>query len=167
MSCLGVHFALTESQAKHLKAFNSESDRLAYLQEELEESMFEDSPELVGESDKAWDAIHRCLTDGQLTYKGGEFPLNHVILGGERLYTQDNYIMSLKTPEEVKVIAKALTKVTEEWLRERYYKISEANYGVPLSSEDFQYTWDWLDNVKSLFGRAAELELYVLFTADQ
>ncbi len=167
MSCLGVHFALTENQVSRLRSFDHDSDRLAFLQEEVEERLFNESPELVGESDKAWDAIHRCLTDGKLAYDNGEFPLNHVILGGTPLYSQANYIMSLKTPKQVGEIARALGDVTEAWFRERYFSIPEKDYGVPLSDEDFQYTWEWLDNIKSLYAKADEKAVWVLFTADQ
>ena len=156
MSCLGVHFALTEAQASQLQGFKSDSDRLAFLQEEIEERFFNESPELAGESDKAWDAIHRCLTDGKLAYDNGEFPLSHVILGGAPLYYEDDYIMSLKNPEEVRKISAALRDVTEQWLREQYIKIPEQDYGVPLSDEGFQYTWEWLANIKDLYAKAAE-----------
>ena len=158
---------MTEAQAKQLASFKSDTDRLAFLQEELEEKIFEEAPELAGESDKAWDAIHRCLTDGNLAYDNGEFPLSHVVLGGVPLYYEGDYIMSLKKPKEVGKIADALNKITEQWLRERYFKIPEGDYGVPLSDEDFQYTWDWLANIKALYARAAERGAYVLFTADQ
>jgi hypothetical protein len=167
MSCLGVHFALTESQVNQLTSLDADADRLAFLQEKLEETIFKESPERAGESDKAWDAIHRCLTDGQLAYDNGEFPLSHVILGGKPIYFQGDYIMCLKEPKEVKEIAAALTKITEEWLRNQYFKIPEKDYGVPLSDEDFEYTREWLDNIKNLYARASELDAYVLFTADQ
>lgn len=167
MSCLGVHFALTEAQAHQLAGFESDADRLVFLQEKIEETIFDESPELAGESDKAWDAIHRCLTDGNLAYDNGEFPLSHVVLGGVPLYYEADYIMSLKNPEEVGKVAVALNEITEPWLRERYFKIPEKDYGVSLSDEDFQYTWEWLANIKALYAKAAERGTYVLFTADQ
>ena len=39
------------------------------------------------ESDKAWDAMHRTLSDGERTRDGSEYPLNDVVLGGEVLHT--------------------------------------------------------------------------------
>lgn len=167
MSCLGVHFALTEDQVKQLAGIESDSDRLAFLQEEIEERVFDELPELAGESDKAWDAIHRCMTDGKLAYDNGEFPLSHVVLGGKPLYFQSDYIMTLKNPQEVAKIMDALGDVTEHWLRERYFNIPEEDYGVLLSEEDFQYTWEWLANIKDLYAKAAEKGYYVLFSADQ
>ena len=84
MGCLGVHFALTEEEAIKLKSFDKDADRLDYLQEEIEDSYFSDHPELMAESDKAWDAMHRALTDGKLTYDRNG-PLSMVVLGGEGL----------------------------------------------------------------------------------
>src|SRR5215831_21242408 len=98
MSCLGVHFALTEEEAGHLRSVPDERARLQYLQETIEPHYFDQEPDLKAESDKAWDAMHRALADGQLTWDGGEYPLNHVVLGGDLLYTKSDYIMSLKTP---------------------------------------------------------------------
>ena len=105
MSCLGVHFALTPEEVSALEAFDDEQDRLAFVQEELEERYLEEPKAYTAESDKAWDAMHRALSDGRLTWDGGEFPLNHTVLGGELLYTDADYIMSLKTPEQVQALA--------------------------------------------------------------
>lgn len=72
MSCLGVHFALTEKEAAHLRSLGDEQARLDHLQESIEETYFNEHPELKAESDKAWDAMHRTLADGELTWDGGE-----------------------------------------------------------------------------------------------
>jgi hypothetical protein len=85
MSCLGVHFALTENEAGHLRSLDNDQARLNHLQEVIEQTYFDEYPELKAESDKAWDAMHRTLADGQLTWDGGEYPLNHVVLAGELL----------------------------------------------------------------------------------
>jgi hypothetical protein len=82
MGCLGVHFALADAEVEHLRSLTVERDRLDYVVEELEDAYFADHMELLAETDKAWDAMHRALTDGRLTWDGGEYPLNHVILGG-------------------------------------------------------------------------------------
>jgi len=87
MSCPGVHFALTEKEAKHLRSLPDEQARLDHLQEVIEETNLGKHPDLKAESDKAWDAMHRTLADGQLTWDGGGYPLKHVVLAGELLYT--------------------------------------------------------------------------------
>ena len=108
MSCLGVHFALTESEVQTLLDFEDEQDRLDHIQEVIEEDYLANHREFCAESDKAWDAIHRALGDGEMSFAGGSYPLNHVILGGESLYDAEDYIISLKTPAQAKDIAAAL-----------------------------------------------------------
>src|SRR5215468_6024526 len=98
MSCLGVHFALTAEDAAALRAIRDEQERLSHLQEEIEERYLAKPATYAAESDKSWDAMHRALSDGQLTWDGGTYPLNHAVLGGELLYTEADYIMTLKTP---------------------------------------------------------------------
>jgi uncharacterized protein DUF1877 len=167
MSCLGVHFALTEKEAAHLRSLDDEQARLEHLQEVIEETYFGEHPDLKAESDKAWDAMHRALTDGELSWDGGEYPFGHVVLGGELLYTESDYIMSLKTPQQVRDIATALPAITEAEFRRRYFAIDPKSYGLPLSDEDFGYTWDWFQGVRELYTRAAKEGRFVLFSADQ
>lgn len=107
------------------------------------------------------------LSDGELTWDGRNYPLNHVILGGELLYTESDYIMSRKTPKQVKDVALAVPSITEAHLRERYFGIDPEGYGLEVSEEDLQYTWDWFRGVRELFLRAASDGCYVLFAASQ
>ena len=81
MGCLGVHFALTDAEVEQLRSLPSEQDRLDYVVEDLEETYFSGLKQYIAESDKAWDAIHRAFADGEMTWDGGEYPLNHVVLG--------------------------------------------------------------------------------------
>lgn len=95
---LGVHFAIDAEAADRLLTA-ADDDQVAALIEEIEEVA-------IGvdhcDTDKAWDAIHRSLTDGYLGYGNGTFPLNAVILGGAHVYEGDDYIVSLLTPEQVR-----------------------------------------------------------------
>ncbi len=167
MSCLGVHFALNESEVKTIISMDDEQDRLEFVTEVIEEQYLEDDKKFAAESDKAWDAMHRVLADGELTWDGGNYPLNHVVLAGDLLYTDDDYIMSLKSPDQVKDINKALIEISESEFRKKYFSINPESYGMELTDEDFEYTWDWFQNVRQLYNRAAENNRYVLFTADQ
>jgi hypothetical protein len=167
MSCLGVHFALTEKEVAHLRSLSDEQARLDHLKEVIEPAYFEQHPNLMAESDKSWDAMHRALSDGQLSWEGGDYPLNHAVLAGELLYTESDYIISLKTPQQVHDIAAALSTITEADFRLRYFAIDAESYGASLSEEDLSYTWDWFLGVRSLYARAAKEGLFVLFTADQ
>jgi Domain of unknown function (DUF1877) len=167
MSCLGIHFALTPEEALALEAFDDEQDRLAFVQEDLEERYLEEPKTYAAESDKAWDAMHRALSDGQLSWDGGEFPFNHAVLGGKPLYSDGDYIMSLKTPEQVQAVSLALAALTESDFRDRYNRIDARSYDGELGDDDFEYTWSWFQEVRDLYRRAAAQGRFVLFTADQ
>lgn len=167
MGCLGVHFALTEKEVAHLRSLDDEQDRLSHLQEVIEDHHLSHEKQFAAESDKSWDAMHRALADGQLSWDGGAYPLNHTVLAGKLLYTDSDYIMSLKTPEQVRDIAAAFSGITEVDFRRRYHAIDAKSYGFPLSDEDFRYTWDWFQGVRDLYTRAAQAGRSILFTADQ
>jgi hypothetical protein len=87
MSCLGVHFALSEEDVAAMLAIKDEQDRLSFLQEHIEERYLAKPKTYAAESDKSWDAMHRTLSDGHPTWGGGTYPLNHAVLAGELLYT--------------------------------------------------------------------------------
>jgi len=169
MSCLGVHFALSNEDVAILKGLDSEDERLQHLQEVIEEEyMSADDPEaMYAENDKSWDAMHRVLADGRLTWDGGTYPLNHTVLAGELLYTGSDYIMSLKSAEQVKDISAALAGIDLDAFSERYRKIDSEDYGFPLTDEDLEYTWEWFQSVRDLYARASLADRAVLFTADQ
>jgi len=168
VSCLGVHFALSKEDLDALLAFESDDERLEFLQEEIEERYFQDEDGgWKAESDKSWDAMHRLLADGSLDPNGGTYPLNHAVLGGRSLYGDDDFIVSLKTPEQVRDIAAALAALTIEQARERFDAIDPDDFGMDLGDDGFDYTWDWFEGVRALYARAATAGPAVVFTADQ
>lgn len=167
MAYLGVHFALSSDDVALLLSKQSDDERLALVQENIEVRYFEESRTYLAQSDKAWDAMHRALSEGPLSYDGGKYPLNHVVLGGQPLYDEDDYIISLKTPEQVKDVALALASLEKDQFRERYNAIDPEEYGFDLTDEDFQYTWEWFQEVRTLYQTAASEGRHVLFTADQ
>jgi hypothetical protein len=163
MSARGVHFAITSGQAGAL--VSTKSDRkLMPLIEQIEEAW--DRPFLV-ESDKAWDAIHRCLTDGSLLYKSGEYPLNLCICGGRQLHRGRGYTVSFVSARQVKDVAAALNKVTKAWMRRRYSLLDPEDYNeVEMGEEDFSYTWENFLDVRRFYRKAAEAGRAVIFTVD-
>lgn len=167
MSCLGVHFSLSAAEVQQLRSIEDEQERLDHVQSVIEETYLRDHLQRTAQSDKAWDAMHRALADGQLSWDGGAYPLNHVVLAGESLYTEPDYIITLKTPEQVRDIAVALPAITRDEFRRRYDAIDGASYDSPLSDEDFEYTWDWFQGVREFYLLAASEGRFVLFTADQ
>jgi hypothetical protein len=74
MSCLGVHFAIGAAKAERLILAANDAEILLIVQDEIEARL---DDEWLYQTDKAWDAIHRCLTDGRLTLGNGEYPLNY------------------------------------------------------------------------------------------
>jgi hypothetical protein len=167
MSCLGALFSLDQKEVNKLRLFKTDDDRLDFLHEEIEEIYLDEYPDRVAELVQSWDALHRSLTNGKLEYSKEYFPLSHVILGGESIYAEDDYIMMLKTPSEVKLIAEAVERVDQSNLRAAYDKIDPNDYGFPLSDEDFEFTWQWFQASKDFWKLASKENRYVLFTADQ
>lgn len=167
MACLGVHFALSVDDVALLLSKQNDKERLMLIREDIEERYFAEPGRYIAQCDKAWDAMHRALSDGLLSYDGGQYPLNHVVLGGQPLYSENDYIISLKTPEQVREVALAIAGLTQEHFRERYDAINPKEYGFDLTDEDFHYTWEWFQEVCTLYQTAASEGRHVLFTADQ
>jgi hypothetical protein len=167
LGCLGLHFGLTDREVTELLSLKGDAERLEYVQEDLEENFWADHPEFVAETDKAWDAIHRSLTDGRCAYDNGTYPLNHVVLGGEVLYGRDDYIMVLKTACQVADVAAEIHAISEDQFRKRFLAIDEDDYGFPVNEGDLAYTWQWFCELRDFWMRCAENGRYVLFTASQ
>ena len=163
MAGRGVHFALTADQASALLAAKSDR-KLVPLIEQIEET-WEES--FLVETDKAWSAIHRCLTDGSLLYVSGEYPLNHCICGGRQLHRGQGYTVSFVSDQQTKDVAAALDKVTKAWMRRRYSRLDPGEYNeVEMGEEDFQYTWGNFLNVRRFYRKAAKAGRAVIFTVD-
>ncbi len=163
MACRGVFFAITDEQAAGLLAADGD-DALMAVVEAIEDAWDKDN---LAECDKSWDALHRALTDGQLEYGNGEYPLSHCVLGPKQLHEGDDYIVSYVSPDQVRDVAAALKPVTEEWFRERYRKAVPRDYAPEYGEEDLQYTWEWFRSVRELYEKAAERGRAVVFTVDQ
>jgi hypothetical protein len=158
---LGVHFAITSEQERSLLAADGDSDSVAELLEEIEESWDDDA--LKVDTDKAWDAIHRCLTDGTLDPDGGVYPLSHAVLGGRHLH--DDYYVVYASAAEVRDVADALRGADRTWLRRRFDAIDDPGYDGAHDNRDFEYTWDNFADVQAFYNRAAAAERAVIFTA--
>ncbi len=159
MSGRGVLFALDDDELARLGEARSDRDVLAIVGE-LEER-WENACEL----DRAWDAIHRALTDGRLTPGNGRPPLSHAILGGTVLVSSDVAIVSVKGPDDVVAIAEALAPWDAARFRVAYQRIDRSDYGE-LDDEDLTYTLAWFERVAPFFASAAREERAVLFAVD-
>jgi len=168
MACRAVHFALTAEQAsRFLDIPDGDNESLRAFVEEIEEGADGEGwdEEWTQETDKAWDAIHRCLTDGKLEH--GDTPFHKCILGPVNLYYDDDYIINFLAPEEVKEVAAAIKDIDREWLRRKYDAIDTKSYQGVLSDSDFKYTWSWFPHLREFFQKAAAADRAMLFTVDQ
>ena len=140
--------------------------RVAFVQERFEQTLWSSDRSRGQETDKAWDAIHRSLTDGNLEWDNGSYPLNHVILGGELLYHESDYILSLKLPDQVRDIATALDGYTKDEFRAGYGRIDPRTAGYKVGDEDFEYTWHWFVPLRRFYARAAKDTRAVVFKGE-
>jgi hypothetical protein len=163
MGCRGVHFALTDEESRRLLAADGNEAVMSFI-EEIEKRW---DKAWLAESDKAWDAIHRCLSNGTLYYDEGEYPLNLAVLGGRHLYDADDYVVAYVPPHEVKDVAAALGPITKEAFRQRYDAIDPDDYEGAHGPEDFDHTWSWFERVRDLYKKAAADGRAVVFTVDQ
>lgn len=162
---LGVHFALTAADARRLRAIKEPDELYDHICETLEESYLAEQT-WAYQSDKAWEAIHRCLTDGQLLYATGPFPLAYAILGGDPLDAGDDYTACLITPKQAGETSEALDRVTKAWFRRRYEGLSSTEYRRYMSQEDLEYTWENFKGLRAFFRRAVSAGRSILFTTD-
>ena len=93
--------------------------------------------------------------------------MNRAFFGGRMLNEEDDYFVVLVTPKEVKEIAVALEKLTEDWLRKRYFDIPFPDYQGEKSDEDWEYTVSNFRGLPEFFRRAARDGRHVIFTVDQ
>jgi hypothetical protein len=166
VGCRGVHFAIDAAMVTRLLEAEDDED-VAGMIEEYEEFAESWDPRFEFETDKAWDALHRCLSDGTLDLAGGSFPLSHVVLGGMQLYEGEDYVVALVRAEQVPEVATALAPIDEAWLRRRYDTLEFPDYQGVRSDEDFEYTWANFRGLDVFFQAAAEDGRAVIFTVDQ
>jgi hypothetical protein len=160
MAGRAVLFALTDDETSRI--LDSDSDEA--LVEIVNEIQSRWDTESLCELDKAWDGIHRCLTNGELEWTGGEYPLNHAILGGRRLYDGDDHIVVYVAPQQVADVAAALRQVNEEDLRRRYQGINREDYEFSVYDDDEDYVAGWFEPLPAFYAKAAWAGRPVIFT---
>src|SRR5215207_6233537 len=97
----GLHLALDQDSQQRLVAAVGDDALVVAMVRELEmTAAADDYP-----TDKAWDALHRCLTNGHPGLENGSYPLNAVIPGGEQLHDGNEYIVSYLTAVQVRDVA--------------------------------------------------------------
>jgi hypothetical protein len=163
MGCLGVLFAIDDSESTILKNCKNDEELVAYVQDTIEDRWEE---EWLCQTDKSWDAIHRSFADGQMELFGGKLPFNSIIFGGEILNSSSDYYVSFKTNALVRMIADKITEINKESFKRLYSKIAE-NYQGDKSDEDFEYTWVYFQEIRNFYIKVARSDKNVIFTVDQ
>lgn len=164
MTGLGVHFAIGEETVARLLGADDDAAVIAIV-DAIEEDEDTD-PAYVFATDKAWDALHRCLTDGTLEIGTGTFPLSHAVLGGVQLCEDSDYLVSLIRADQVSAIADALSLLDEAALRRRYDGFEFPDYAGVRGDDDFAYTWGNIDGIADFFQAAARDGRAVIFTVE-
>jgi Domain of unknown function (DUF1877) len=163
MACLGVHFAVTADVVTRLVQDRPSggADVIAFL-----ESLDRQFNTLLAEgwvemTDKAWDGIHRSLTDGKLEM--GSTPRHWCILGAaDRFWVrredgQLDYIVNLLEPGEVRQVADAIRGIDRSEMLRGYEGIDpESFYRLCMSEEDFEAAWESFRRLRAFFERAAD-----------
>ena len=158
---LGVHFAITDDDRRELLELEGDDEGISeYVHEVIEER----DDDYSVETDKAWDAIHRSLTDGSLAFGNGSSPLELAVLGGKLLTSGEDEIVVLVDKDQAPAVAAALAAVTEASLRTGYERIDAADY-PEFGDEDFDYTWENFVQLTDFWQQAAAAKRHVIFTA--
>jgi hypothetical protein len=152
MAGRGLHIALGTTDAERLLAAASDDEVLEIA---LDELAAREGDEWRQETDLAWEAMQRCLRGG---------PGAKAFDGGRRLYHGDDHVVTFLAPGEVREVAAFLAGVGEGDLRGRYFALDAADYGEPLTDEDFDYVWGWFESLRAFFARAAAQGRATLFT---
>lgn len=164
MTARALLFAITDSDLSKLEAAKTDRERINYVQQVIEHRW---EHGFLYELDKAWDALHRSLTDGRLEFGNGTFPLNAAVLGPLRLTTDDPYIITLTPRDAVTAVSDALARVTEADIKRGYSLIDPSDYGPEYGDEDLSYTLGCFEELPSFWKSAAAAGRSVIFTVDQ
>ena len=172
MGCLGVHFALTKEEEAKLLALPTDAERIFYLINDIEEAW--DEANLV-QSEKAWQAIHRVMTeypreadaDPPVMIASGYGPegARLAVLGGIQLYAGDDHFISYVPADKVPLVAAAMQEIDEATFRARYI------HHVPEEWDEYgedrlEYTWEYFCAVRNFYVNAVASGRSVVFTAD-
>jgi len=83
------------------------------------------------------------------------------------MYSGEDYIVTFVGPGDVRAAADALVEIDRVWMHNSYFALDPADYDEELCDEDFEYTWEWFENVRQLFNKAAADGRSIIFTEDQ
>ena len=160
----GYHIALGREHAKRVFSIRDDESLRQFLEELKSSKEMQTSGRLL-ETGVLWDPIHRCLTEGELDPAGGEFPLNHVVLGGKQLHNGADYVAALVRPDMTRFIADALAELEEDDLRKKFFALGSGSYRQPIDEKRFMEIWLVIQDLIVFYSAAAENLEAVIFTA--
>jgi hypothetical protein len=160
--CIGIYYALDENTAQSLRSLST-ADLATRINSLLDTVKGADKLDV----DESWDAMHRVLTNGTLKKWPGEHPTSYVVLGGESLFERDDWIVVLISATQAQAASAAIRAISQPEFRRRYFRIDPDSYDVPLSEDDFAYTWRNFEDVRGAFARWARQGKWILFVAAQ
>lgn len=166
MSYDGVHVALAADEAEALRRLSADDGGPAFRARVRE--LVTEGPARFA-SDWYWEAIKRCLCDGEVGDEPERRPLGDAVLGGVPLFDRPGHvvrIVRLLNADDVPRTAAALTGVSMEWFRARFAALDRLAYPSPLrpgGSEWFPVLWERFTGLAGFFADAARQERAVLF----
>ena len=162
MARLAMLYAITDEALAQLEA--QDIDQMYdYMGEEIEEKLF-DTPEAF-ELDKAWEGIQFCL-GGDTWNEENKIPYN-VVFGGELILDHNDYVISLKKPEDIKEIVAFLeANNLQEIIKNNFDKIPEEEYTLPKDEDNLNYLLGWSQGLLEFYKNALDKQLNVIFTVD-
>ena len=163
MSGLGAYIVLTREDAKELFAQEDDASVRA-VTERLRNSPKHRDADLVLDCGTCWDPLHRALTDGTLTHDTDDFPLDHCVLGGRRLYQGDDFEAILIRPDIVPHVAAGLHDLKRAEFTEKYMTLDPELYGKQPTEAEADETWAMLKLVRQMFEDAGNEHAAILFT---
>jgi len=160
MSGNGILISLNEKNQDKLSSAQSDEEVINTILE-LEEEVDNDS---IFELDKAWNILHRSLTDGRLEYDNGEYPLNMCIMNGFQIHEGDESVVSVVPQDKVPDIAAALENITYDKFKDGFSKIDTSNF--PVTKDDLEYGWSIFQGLPEFWKHAALKNRAVVFHTD-
>jgi hypothetical protein len=161
-------FPITQKEAERfLNAATMEGDEAVHL---LLEPLLERQGKLPlhVDMDKAWEPIHRCLTEdhtpgGGLDVDGGRYPLNLCVFGGEGLLEEGYRSAWLVRAEQVADLAEEIFKVSRFWFRARFFELPDDQFHE-IDETMFEWAWAHFRDLPPFFLRAARQKAAVICT---
>ena len=164
MAGRGVLFAVGAEDVEALLAADGHAAVVRYVKGTIQERW---EKEFVAETDKAWYAIHLCVSGGSAALDESDAPEARCIFGSATLTTEDDRTVAFTPADEVAATAAALAAIDSDALRAEYDRIDPDTYAwADLSDDDFKYTWVYFEAARKLWQKAADSGRAVIFTVD-